>query len=212
MKKEFSKNKNVKNFVNLVKQELKEKKGKLLLIPSGKTKSFEDGQFSEIDMEIKCFVDLSSNYWIGVLAHEYCHFVQCSKNLDIWNDFQEKMASIKNNDDIFRGKSKIRKAKRKTIAASIIKLELDCDKKAVRLIKKYMLPVDLKEYISKANIILYKYVFWGEYGFWPSLKDKKTGNIIEWQIFKLSRFGNIQKYQKIEDIPKKLFYMFGEQI
>ena len=210
MKKEFSKNKNVKSFISLIEKGLKQKKGKLLLIPSGKTKSFEDGQFSEADMEIKCTVDLSSNYWVGVLAHEYSHFIQCSENLDIWNNFQEKMTWIKNDDDIFTGKSKIRKAKRKIIIASIIKLELDCDKKAVGIIKKYNLPVDLKEYVSKANIVLYKYVFWGEYGHWPSITCKKTNKRTYWEDFKISKLLGEEKYINVDQIPRKLFYTFQE--
>jgi hypothetical protein len=208
MRKEISKNKNVEDFISLVKCELKKQNGKLVLISSVKNKSFEDGEFSEIDMVIKCFVDLSSNYWIGVLAHEYCHFVQCSKNLKIWNNFQEKMALLKNQENIFKGKSLIRKQKRKKIADAIIRLELDCDKRAVEIIKKYSLPVDTKEYISKANIILYKYLFWSEYGIWPNLKDKKTGNTIDWKIFKMFKFLPLTKYLSIQNMPKKIFYLF----
>lgn len=201
-------NKNLKDFIELVKSELKKYQGKLLLIPSGKIKSLEDGEFSEAEMIIKCFVDLSSNYWVGVLAHEYCHFLQCTSNSKVWNDFQDSVFSIKKYESIFNKKSSINKSKRKKVAKSIIKLELDCDKKAIKIIKKYSLPVDLKEYIVKANVILYKYLYWAEHGVWPDFKDKQTNKHPNYKLFKSKKLLHEEKYRFLKDIPAEILCYF----
>jgi len=214
MKKEFSKNKNVKSFISLIEKDLKQKKGKLLLIPSGKTKSFEDGQFSEADMEIKCTVDLSSNYWVGVLAHEYSHFIQCSENLDIWNNFQEKVfGHIDSLEDMFQNKNKkTNKRIRKKITQHIVKMELDCDKRTIKLINKYKLPVDKKDYCSKANFVLYKYLFWEEYGVWPNAPDSETNEKIDFKLLNISKLMSEEKYKSVENIPKEILNIFKNNI
>ena len=161
-------------------------------------------------MLIKCCVDYSSTYWIGVLAHEYAHFLQCIKGNRFWVKFQNAM--FENIEDLeiafHKDGKKISKKLRKKIASCVIKMELNCDKSAIRLINKYKLPVDKKEYCSKANIILYKYLYWGEYGIWPELIDKKTGKNIGWSIFKMYKLLNQEKYKSIKDIPLKLMNHF----
>jgi hypothetical protein len=87
-------------------------------------------------------------------------------------------------------------------------MELDCDKSAIRLINKYKLPVDKKEYRSKANIVLYKYVYWGEYGIWPSITDKETGKISDWKTLNVSNMRSEGDYDSINDIPIKLLDTF----
>ena len=89
-------------------------------------------------------------------------------------------------------------------------MELDCDKRAIKLINKYKLPVDKKEYRSKANIILYKYLYWSEYGIWPSMINKQTGKIQDWNTLKISKLMGEDKYQSYKDIPLKLRYLFDE--
>jgi hypothetical protein len=87
---------------------------------------------------------------------------------------------------------------------------LDCDKSAIKLINKYKLPVDKKEYSSKANIILYKYLYWGEYGTWPDLVDKKNGKCTDWKSLKVSKLMNQEFYSGIKNIPKNLFCIFKD--
>ena len=52
-------------------------------------------------MTIKCFLDTSSTYWIGVSAHEYSHFLQCINESEYWIDFQIKVSSINNLNNLF---------------------------------------------------------------------------------------------------------------
>lgn len=207
------KNSNVQSFIKMIEDHLKQHKGKIIFkIPTVGYQDI-DGEFSEFNMTIKCYLDSSSNYWIGVLAHEYAHFLQCIKGNQLWINFQNEVSSIDDLNDIFKNKRrkfKINKPKRYKLIHHIIKMELDCDKAAIRLINKWKLPVDKKEYIAKANIVLYKYLYWAEYGIWPSITDKNTNKTTDWRELKLNRLMLEDKYSSVDDIPRKLFYIFQE--
>ena len=208
----FKKHK-IEAFINKIKSHLKERNGKIIFKDPSTNKNEIDGEFSEFDMTIKCFLDTSSTYWIGVLAHEYSHFLQCINESKYWDDFQIKVSNINNLNNLFKNSKsvqKISKSNRLKLSQSIIKMELDCDKSAIALINKYKLPVDKKEYRSKANIVLYKYLYWGEYGVWPSITDKKTGKISDWKTLGLSKFACEDGYKSVGDIPIKLFNIFKE--
>jgi len=199
-------------FIEKIKTHLSEYNGKLILKTSASKYRKSDGEFLETDMLIKCCVDYSSTYWIGVLAHEYAHFLQCIKGNRFWVKFQNAM--FENIEDLeiafHKDGKKISKKNRKKIASCVIKMELNCDKSAIRLINKYKLPVNKKEYCSKANIILYKYLYWGEYGIWPEFTNKKTAKSLGWEDFQTSRLLDQKKYISINQIPRKLFYAFNK--
>jgi hypothetical protein len=201
------------HFIEMVKNELKKHDGKIIFKNTDIAHRDIDGEFSEFDMIIKCYIDPCSNYWIGVLAHEYSHFLQCIKQSDYWINFQKDVLEIDNFDDIFKNKklkNKITKQKRLKIIDSIIKMELDCDKSAIKLINKYKLPVDKKEYKSKANIVLYKYLYWAEYAHWPDITCKKTNKTTHWSEFKISKLLDEKHYASVDQIPRKLFYIFQQ--
>jgi len=203
----------IQQFVLIIKSHLAKKGGKLIFKEPSTNTNEIDGEFSEFDMTIKCFLDMSSTYWIGVLAHEYCHFLQCINKSEYWNDFQIKVSNVDNLNNLFKNSKnikKINKPNRLKLSQSIIKMELDCDKAAIKLINKYKLPVDRREYRCKANIVLYKYLYWGEYGIWPNINDKKTGKTSDWNKLGVSKFGLEQNYKSINDIPRKLFFLFQE--
>jgi hypothetical protein len=200
-------------FIKMVTNHLKQHNGKIIFRMPPISSREIDGEFSEFNMTIKCYLDCSSNYWVGVLAHEYAHFLQCISESELWTNFQNEVASITNIDAIFKNKSsklKINKSKRLRLTSDIIKMELDCDKSALKLINKWKLPVDKKEYVCKANIVLYKYLYWGEYGIWPSITDKNTNKTTDWRLFKFNSLMNEEKYKSVENIPRKLFYIFED--
>jgi hypothetical protein len=200
----------IESFIQKIKSHLSEYDGKLILKARVSQCSKFDGEFLESDMIIKCFIDFSSTYWIGVLAHEYSHFLQCVSHNKLWLSFQDSVFdNIDDLEDIFTKKTnKINKTLRKKISSSIINMELDCDKQAIKLINKYKLPVDKKEYIAKANVILYKYLYWGEYGIWPDFIDKKTGRTASYKKIGATRLLAQNKYKNINQIPEKLFCIF----
>lgn len=206
------KNSGAEEFVRMIKDHLKKYNGKIVFKNPILNRAEIDGEFSEFSMTIMCSIDSSSNYWIGVLAHEYSHFLQCVNESKYWINFQNKVSEIDNLNYIFNNKKniKISKRERKKIIHHIINVELDCDKRAIKLINKWKLNVNKNEYRTKANIILYKYLYWAEYGIWPRIISKKTNKQTDWYELKLNKLRDESKYKSVDDIPRKLFYLFKE--
>lgn len=88
-----------------------------------------------------------------ILVHEYCHYLQ-------WKEDRKYFLKMVKNcgivfdwlDGKFYKKSILEKATR-----GVIELEWDCEKRAVDLIKKYKLDVDIPEYCRSANSYLLFY-------------------------------------------------------
>ena len=147
-------NKNVRAFINHVKGHCKEVGIKCdirpvkYLVLSGNIRC--SGYFCEETMRL--VVAGKSKDWLGVLAHEYAHLTQWKdKSTNIW---QTGSTGVTHLDDWLGGK-KIRSIK-KAIEWSR-DLELDNEKRTVRLIKKWKLPIDLNDYIKKANAYIQFY-------------------------------------------------------
>lgn len=150
----MSKNKNVKDFIQHVKEHCKEVGIKCdirpvnYLVLSGNIRC--SGYFCEETM--KLVVAGKSKDWLGILVHEYAHLTQWQDTrTNIW---KRGSTGVTNLDDWLGGK-KIRSVK-KAIEWSR-DLELDNEKRSVKLIKKWKLPIELNDYIKKANAYIQFY-------------------------------------------------------
>ncbi|GAF87546.1 unnamed protein product, partial [marine sediment metagenome] len=93
--------------------------------------------------------------WLGTLAHELCHLMQ-------WLECEPTYCSTLPGgkdpnalvDDWLQGKEFNKRIVKQAIQ-SVVDVELDNERRAVRLIKKFKLPVDLKKYIQAANSYLF---------------------------------------------------------
>lgn len=99
------------------------------------------------------------NEWIGILVHEYCHFLQWKDDIKVWKKFSDNCATF---DDLMLNPKKY-----KNEIIDLIALELDCEKKAVRILKANQL-LDIEDYIKSANAILLKYAYLYHYNKWPN--------------------------------------------
>lgn len=93
--------------------------------------------------------------WVSTLLHESCHmdqFLQKSKFYvvdSVGLEVVEDWIGGKNISD-----NKLLKG-----FYNSIQLELDCEKRTIKKIKKYNLPINEKKYIQEANAYLFAYVF-----------------------------------------------------
>ena len=107
---------------------------------------FSDGTDESFDHPILCFADERTD-WLEILVHEYCHMTQWldGDHFDLWGkavdaiDFVDKWIG---GEDI-SGIEKYINISRD--------LELDNEKRAVEIFKKWDLPVDVDLYTKKAN-------------------------------------------------------------
>lgn len=150
---------------SVINKELKEYNGKIVLYKGeycgGSDKCHGMFEFNSKDQPvIKVAIGNKTNdQWFGVLIHEYCHFVQWRDDSPIWIAFEESNFNI---DDIIKSPKKYRKQ-----ILQLIRLEVDCERKTLKLIKKHKLFCP-KQYAKEANAVLYKYGFLYTHGFWPS--------------------------------------------
>lgn len=132
--------------------------------------------------------------WFGVLVHEYCHFLQWKENSELWKDFEECSFNI---GDIINRPKKYKKQ-----LLLLIRLEADCERRAIKLIKKYNIPFDLETYAKEANSILYKYAMLYTNNFWPKMTKevKESPEICPDKIHK--------SYLKYLEIPEDLYDIY----
>ena len=93
--------------------------------------------------------------WLLTLVHEYGHLTQWVEGCKEWKDTEK----IDNIDDWLNG---IDVPNPKKALAKTRDLELDNEKRSVKLIKKWELPIDIKVYIQKANayVQFYNYIYY----------------------------------------------------
>jgi hypothetical protein len=161
------------NFISLVKEEIEEENGKLIF-NKGKYcggKAECNGLFyinSSGDPIIKVAKgNLDEDEWVGVLIHEYCHFTQWREDCKVWRKFSE--------NDVNFSKIFTEPVKNKSIIKDLIDLELDCEKRSVRIIKQNEL-VNLQKYCQIANAVLFKYCYLFYKNKWPT--DIKKYNML----------------------------------
>lgn len=86
--------------------------------------------------------------WLTVLAHEYGHFCQWKENKFIDKETSQAYILF---DEWIDGRKNLSKKKLDSVCELIQKCELDCEKRALKLIKEFRLYKDEQLYIQKAN-------------------------------------------------------------
>ena len=99
----------------------------------------------------KCIGD-----WLPILVHESCHMDQWDEKTDVVKMFDSVDSIIL--DNWIEGKDYSEKTINKVVNA-YIEIELDCEKRSVLKIKKYKLPIDINNYIQKANSYIFFYTY-----------------------------------------------------
>jgi hypothetical protein len=191
--------KNIKDFIEHVKGHCKKVGIKCdirpvkYLVLSGNIRC--SGYFCEETMRL--VVAGNSKDWLSILVHEYAHLTQWQdKNSNIWKTGSTGVTDLDN----WLGGKKIRSIK-KAIEQSR-DLELDNEKRSVKLIKKWKLPIDLNDYIKKANayVQFYNYMRY-------SRKWSKPGNApySNKSIYEAMPSNFRMNYKKMSDKYLKLY-------
>jgi hypothetical protein len=184
----------------IIKKDLKAYDGRILLYKGeycgGNDRCYGMFEFSIKDIPIiKVAVGNKTNErWFGVLIHEYCHFLQWKEQSKIWKDFEESNFNI---EDIINNPKKFKKE-----ILLLIRLEADCERRVIQLIRKYRL-FDEKEYAKEANAVLYKYAFLYTDHFWPK-GNPELKNCEELCPDRIHR-----SYLKYLEIPEDLYDVFA---
>lgn len=143
--------------------------------------------------------DMNMENWLSILVHESCHMDQWEEGCDIWKLADKLNPNII--DEWLEGKEFSDK-KIDDAINSTRDLELDCEKRTIEKIKKFKLPINIDQYIQKANC----YIFYHNYvrltRTWYNINNNPITNK---QIYKLC---NKDWYRDYNWIPKDLLEAF----
>jgi hypothetical protein len=146
-------NKEISNFIEFAKSECKKhgvkfkpyKRSYVKLTDDIKCGGyFDDG--SDSGKPVLAFAQGREDF-IELMVHEYCHMTQWLEGIELWKICSDSMTII---DEWLSGKDHPDKLVECAINNSR-DLELDNEKRAVKIFKEWNIPVDLELYTKKAN-------------------------------------------------------------
>jgi len=149
----------IRKFINHVKRECEEVNVKFIMADSeflvAEYRTRVNGYFDEENLALVCAVKKPRSEWLPLLVHEFGHFGQHKDGCKVWensmlrgNDTSEKMFAW------IKGQSFSPKDIEKYVRLTR-NVELDCERRASRLIKKFRLPINIARYIQGANAYIY---------------------------------------------------------
>lgn len=139
----------------------------------------------------------TTNDWLDVLVHESCHMDQWKEKCKHWYDDSVGLHVI---EDYIKGKKYI-KSKLKQAFINTINMEIDCEKRTIKKIKKYNIPFNAEVYIKKANSYLFGYGITYKTKKWP--KTPYENPLIYKKMPKV--FLKAEEYLNIDDSTFKLY-------
>lgn len=117
--------------------------------------------------------------WLEILVHEYCHFMQWKENCPEWiNGFVKKYDCETIIDMWLNNIIELTEEQLAHYIEATRNVELDCEKRAAKMIVDFCLPIDLSIYTKRANsyILFYEVVKrcrkWNRKGFPPYSCDE----------------------------------------
>lgn len=189
----------VKKFLSLIEDRLDKLGGELQLIKSKQIKKniIAIGEFNATDGTpiIQVAVKNPIEVWLGTLMHECGHLDQWEENAPVWRCFNNIKKDV---SELFCTEMNLRA--RSNFCDKIIHLELDADKRAVNLMIKYKIPIEVERYIRHSNLILLKWVYLRNNGKWPDVSKKDESHFISNSIGKF--------YRSYKEVPKSVAPMF----
>lgn len=99
--------------------------------------------------------------WVQIMVHESCHRDQYTEKIPMWNTVVEidgdKHDPLNLFWDWLNHEIELKPRKLREVMLHCMNLELDCEMRAAKKIDHFYLPINVKEYIQKANAYVYLY-------------------------------------------------------
>lgn len=140
--------------------------------------------------------DFNITQIMQIFIHESCHMEQWLFNKKMWNLYSPGYGKFM---EWLDKKMELSESKVSKHLQDVIALELDCEKRVIKKIKKYGLPIDPSLYKKNANTYLYGIIFCSMKRKWYNKLYTKD------EIVHLAPSRFRSKYEKI---PKKILEAF----
>ena len=160
-------------FIEFVKQECKRVGIKCDLRPTKYVRMGNircSGYFDSDGKMLVCSMNRPDS--LGILVHEYCHLTQWEDGIPLWKASDSSLTKV----DEWLGGKRVHNIKRHLAASR--DLELDNEKRSVRMIRKWKLSIDVADYIKKANAYVHFYNWMYYTRKWSSPKNSPYTNPI----------------------------------
>jgi hypothetical protein len=189
-----------KEFIKFVKDECKK---------YGVKCDLRKGKYVKIDPNIKCsgFFDekslvtaMKNPNAFGVLAHEYCHLTQWVDKIPLWKKADKALTKV----DEWLGGKPVRNIKKYLAIAR--DLELDNEKRTVKLLKKFGFDDMIEDYTRKANAYVHFYNYMLFTRKWSNPNNSPYNNKKVLSVMS-SKFN--MKYSEMTQKVKKVFESEG---
>ncbi len=156
---------NVNRFIKHVKKVAKEYGIKVCLynkeniVLSKATDDHCSGFFSDTDKKLVVATKKDMDKWVGVLAHEFGHLMQYVEGAPAWTNLylEGKDDSCSKFFNWLFDDLELHPELVDYHTNRLVELEFDAEKRSVEFIKEFDLPIDIPEYIQKANSYIWFY-------------------------------------------------------
>lgn len=160
-------------FVNLVSSECKKhsvrfyrSRGRTVRSPGGNCRGwFGEDDYKPNQMVLAVATGDSVSKWLPILVHEFCHMHQWLEKDPTYTRSDEATGLLW---EWLEGKIELSPKKAKHYAVLTLENELDCERRAVKLIKKLNLAINVDKYIKQANAYVYFYHLVAKHRRWYS--------------------------------------------
>lgn len=102
-------------------------------------------------------VDYHWRQWVPVFIHESCHKDQCIQKVKAWNTYHNGLDACQLVNDWINHTIELTDSDLDRAIYLVQRVELDCEIRTVKKIKKFNLPLDIKSFIKRANENIYFY-------------------------------------------------------
>tara|TARA_R110000824_G_scaffold12226_7_gene53656 strand:- start:63526 stop:64137 length:612 start_codon:yes stop_codon:yes gene_type:complete len=155
--------KKAQKLIDFIKADVKANGGKLVL---HKTKSVKwgsessNGFFDESDVSLHVATNYDIKDWLGILVHEYCHFQQYLENCYQWRICYDPIDVFELFEDVLKPNVKYDPDLVHRSFNAIRNLELDCERRTVKMLKEFNSPINVTKYCQGASayVFFYNYV------------------------------------------------------
>lgn len=160
---------NSERFLKFVKDSCKLSKINLVLSSDRQVKTDGikcNGYFDPIEKVLTVATGQSFDDWFKVLVHEFSHMRQWIEQCKEWTE-SEKDGDAHNLIDLWLNKNvELSDKNRDKFVNRARDLELDCEKRALKWIRSFKLPINEKNYVKRANAYVYFYTHMKETRKW----------------------------------------------
>lgn len=152
---------------------------------------------------LACAMGKPLNAWFEILIHESCHMDQWIEKSAWWlNLTKDGYDCDKKMDEWLTGSVEYSKNESDYFMLVMQAVEIDCERRSVEKIKSLNLPVNIENYVKKANAYIFSYNIMKETGKWCDIAPYEIPEIIELMPDSILKE---EEYEQISDKIKNIY-------